>query len=247
MLMMGLFKNLLLQDLIIIMRLNMGYAKNQAAGDVMQPPIIVGFNRRIIFLFGLPRICPVAHGSLCPMHSIGLIVPKESCFVLMSSSIPTQRNMFLWFNVVSGSYVYVAATSDNPEGPFVVQNKQVNVSRGQQGGDFDLFVDADGTGYVVYSQNYVISVEQLTPDFLYSTGKSSLVFTEFFVEAPTFFVRNGSYYILFGWCCCFCQQGSGILVHTATAPLGYYNPQPGDLACVKFFRFSHTVSRLSIS
>ena len=41
-----------------------------------------------------------------------------------------------------------------------------------------------------------------------------------FVEAPAIFKRNGVYYALFGNCCCFCGQGSGIGVHTARHPLG---------------------------
>lgn len=35
-----------------------------------------------------------------------------------------------------------------------------------------------------------------------------------------------------GHCCCFCEQGSGIIVHTAPHPLGPWTVQPGeDLAC----------------
>ena len=45
----------------------------------------------------------------------------------------------------------------------------VNVTRGA-GGDYDLFVDDDGNGYVIYSAFYGMSIELLTRDFLYSTG-----------------------------------------------------------------------------
>jgi hypothetical protein len=91
-------------------------------------------------------------------------------------------------------------------------------------GDFDVLVDDDGNGYIVYSQNYYMSIEQLTPDFYHSTGKSYM-FQEYFVEAPIFMKRNNIYYALFGWCCCYCLQGSGILVHTANNPLGPYTLQ----------------------
>lgn len=71
-----------------------------------------------------------------------------------------------------------------------------------------------------------MSIEQLSPDFYYSTGKSYM-FEEYFVEAPIFMKKNNIYYVLFGWCCCYCMQGSGILVHTANSPLGPYTLQVG--------------------
>lgn len=91
-------------------------------------------------------------------------------------------------------------------------------------GDFDILVDDDGTAYIIYSQNYYMSIEQLTPDFYYSTGKSYM-FGEYFVEAPIFFKKDSIYYALFGWCCCYCMQGSGVLVHTANNPMGPYTVQ----------------------
>jgi len=136
--------------------------------------------------------------------------------------------------------LYAVATSESPVGPFKLRVNAVNVTRGDGGGgDFDLFVDDDGAGYVVYSSLYWMSVEKLTPDFLYSTGqnascgpKGSPLFPEYFVEAPVFFKRNSIYYILFGHCCCFCEQGSGVIVHTATSPLGVWQIQAGeDVAC----------------
>lgn len=46
------------------------------------------------------------------------------------------------------------------------------------------------------------------------------------------FERNGIYYALFDSCCCFCFQGSGVIVHTAPHPMGPWTVQPGgDLAC----------------
>ncbi|CAF1182483.1 unnamed protein product [Adineta ricciae] len=129
------------------------------------------------------------------------------------------------------SSLYAVAIAEKPEGPFQLVNPALNVSRGG-GGDFDIFVDDDGTGYIVYSQNYYMSVEQLTPDFYYSTGKSYM-FQEYFVEAPVFLKKNNIYYVLFGWCCCYCMQGSGVLVHTSNSPMGPYTLQiDGDLACV---------------
>ena len=138
---------------------------------------------------------------------------------------PYTRAYVLWFNYVlpSGGYAgYAAATSASPAGPFVVVNTLVNTTRGPGAGDFDLFVDpSSGAGYVIYSSQYWMSVEALTPDFLYSTGRSSALFPEYFVEAPVMFLRGGRYYALFGHCCCFCsacQQYSKCRVHYAVPP-----------------------------
>lgn len=58
------------------------------------------------------------------------------------------------------------------------------------------------------------------------------MFAEYFVEAPVMFKRRDLYYVLFGPCCCFCYQGSGIIVHTAPSPMGPWTVQPGgDISC----------------
>lgn len=46
--------------------------------------------------------------------------------------------------------------------------------------------------------------------------------------------RKGVYYALFGHCCCFCYQGSGMFVFSAPHPLGPWTQQPGraDLGCI---------------
>jgi len=146
----------------------------------------------------------------------------------------------LWWNYdpPSGSSAYAAATSISPTGPFKVVNQKINVTR-EHGGDYALFVDDDGTGYLVYSADYWMGIEKLTPDFLHSTGQVAICnpngshfYPEYFVEAPVFFKRNNLYYVLFGHCCCFCDQGSGVLVHTAANPLGPWRVQVGgDVAC----------------
>ncbi len=122
----------------------------------------------------------------------------------------------------------------------------MNVTRLKGGaGDFDLFVDFDPdthqyNGYLLYSAAFYMSIEKLTPDFVASTGEvaactpgGSPVFAEYFVEAPVMFKRDATYYVLFGHCCCFCYQGSGIIVHTSSSPMGpFVVQQGGDIACV---------------
>jgi hypothetical protein len=86
-----------------------------------------------------------------------------------------------------------------------------------------------------------MGIEQLTSNYLYSTGKQAIVnpgapnpylFALPFVEAPVMFKRNGTYYALFSHCCCYCYQGSGIVVHVASHPMGPWRRLPGpDIAC----------------
>lgn len=155
---------------------------------------------------------------------------------------------------------YAVLTSSSPAGPFTLRNKQMNITRlcpgpfatapcgeAQGGaGDFDVFVDVRPDGraeaYILYGANYYMSIEKLTDDFLYSTGQNAscggkfdgTVYPEYFVEAPAMFKRKDLYYALFGHCCCFCYQGSGVIVHTASHPMGPWTVQSGgDIACVQ--------------
>jgi len=109
---------------------------------------------------------------------------------------PNTKEYVLWWNYASS---YAVATSSSPTGPFKLRNGIVNVTRAQ-GGDFDIFVDYShkpADAYIVYSAQYWMSIEQLTDDFLYSTGKNascgpnnSPLFPEYFVEAPVFFSKG---------------------------------------------------------
>ncbi len=117
------------------------------------------------------------------------------------------------------------AVSDTPEGPFTLANPNVQVSQASsQPGDGSPFVDADGTGYFIYTvigQDHAIRVEQLTRDYMGSTGRTSEVLARG-CEAPVLFRRDHTYYALFDTCCCFCPAGSGARVFTSSSPLGPY-------------------------
>lgn len=196
----------------------------------------------------------VAHAMHCrDLNDCGTIYRPHLVFN------PTTLNYTLFVNFVrkSGGYGgFAVYTSASPEGPFDLRNPVMNISRlcpsqfvsapcgpAQGGvGDFDVFVDDDNQGYVIYGSNYWTSIERLSPDFLTSTGQNAsaggpfngTVFPDYFVEAPAMFKRNGLYYVLYGHCCCFCYQGSGILVYTAPHPMGPWTAQAGgDLSCVK--------------
>eukprot|EP00026_Physarum_polycephalum_P008599 Phypoly_transcript_08687.p1 GENE.Phypoly_transcript_08687~~Phypoly_transcript_08687.p1 ORF type:complete len:298 (+),score=31.46 Phypoly_transcript_08687:195-1088(+) len=144
----------------------------------------------------------------------------------------TKLYVLVWNYDNNGRQLLAAATSHSPIGPFTLQTAQINLIMAQNVGDFALFVDDDGTGYIAYAANWLMHIEQLDFTFYGNTTNYGKNFTEFFVEAPVMFKRHGLYYVLFGYCCCYCEQGSGVMVHVAKHPLGPYTKISGDLACV---------------
>lgn len=130
---------------------------------------------------------------------------------------PNTNRYVLWINWLSsrrdfGSSKYLVATADSPAGPFVVQNSDVKLLHAV-GGDFDIFVDSYGSGYIIYTSlaiNHAISIEKLAPSYLSSTLTSSGVISgnSGCFEAPAMFKRGDLYYALYGTCCCFCTPGT---------------------------------------
>ena len=132
----------------------------------------------------------------------------------------------LWINWVSYKYheldntttvnyyntSYIVATSQTPNGPFIIQTLRANVLYSNSPGDFVLFIDKNKTGYIAYdamNNDHKISIEPLTIDYLDSiSSKNSGLISERYHEAPAMFYRNGWYYLIFGHCCCFCEEGS---------------------------------------
>ncbi|HNT34216.1 MAG TPA: hypothetical protein PKH07_04385, partial [bacterium] len=71
------------------------------------------------------------------------------------------------------------------------------------------------------AEGHGISIERLSDDFLSSAGENSGVLATG-CEAASLFKREDRYYALFDSCCCFCPQGSGARVYSATSPMGPY-------------------------
>eukprot|EP01051_Picozoa_sp_SAG22_P009466 SAG22_NODE_792_length_7198_cov_1.752641_2_plen_449_part_00 len=141
-----------------------------------------------------------------------------------------------------GSHCYLAGTASSPAGPFEYAGP-VGVKYSDEGGvgDFSLFVDGDDEGYVIYKRTgaapfpygHSMTLQQLSPDYLGVLPEASVgmaAFTTPFVEAPAMFERQGTYYALFGKCCAFCAQGSGIGVWSAPKPLGPWSVR-GNIGC----------------
>jgi hypothetical protein len=62
---------------------------------------------------------------------------------LSSNFTFTVTRYVLWWNYDNNGDFLAAATAPSPAGPFTLQNKVINITKGQSG-DFALFVDSDG-------------------------------------------------------------------------------------------------------
>jgi hypothetical protein len=73
---------------------------------------------------------------------------------------------------------------------------------GQMARDLNLFVDDDGTAYLIASseENATIHISQLSDDYLSSSGRWIRVFPGGHSEAPAVFKRNGRYYMFLSGC-----------------------------------------------
>jgi beta-xylosidase len=144
-------------------------------------------------------------------------------FVVFNPTIRKYVAWYSWFPKLWDGQAGVAV-SDTPTGPFVVVRPKAHLI-GNRPGDGSLFVDDDGTGYYIYTdmeEGYALRVEQLTPDFSDSDGKSSNVMAKG-MEAPVLFRRKDIYYALCGPLCPDCPGGSEVQVFTSDSPLGPFS------------------------
>lgn len=159
------------------------------------------------------------------------------------------KKYILWYNWYPKLWngQFGVAVSDQPTGPFTIINDNVTVKQNALGvGDLGVFVDDDGKAYLSYNtiSNHKVSVELLNEDYTASTMQGSEFIAEH-CEAGSMFKRNGMYYLLSDYTCCFCTQGSGAQVFTANNPLGPYtrrqniNRYPGDASPVLTDRFTN--------
>ncbi len=136
------------------------------------------------------------------------------------------RKYVLWYNWYPTLWKgqFAVATSDNPEGPFVILNDNVPMANSHLGlGDLGLFVDDDGTAYVSYNtiHDHQVSVEKLDENYTSSTLQNGGMISKH-MEAGSMFKRNNKYYLLTDYTCCFCNYGSGARVYMADNPLKDY-------------------------
>ena len=128
-----------------------------------------------------------------------------------------------------GPHRYLVAEAEQPGGPFTIAVNNAT-TKYSEGGDFSLFVDDDGTGYLIYTslaEAHSISIAPLNADFTESLPARNTAFlpgtnhTGCF-EAPALFKRGSVYFALVSVCSCFGVGGADAWVYTAAHPLGPY-------------------------
>jgi hypothetical protein len=77
-----------------------------------------------------------------------------------------------------------------------------DLAGGQMSRDMTLYVDDDQRAYLVGSseENRTLHISQLTDDYQGFSGKWARILPEGWNEAPAFFKRNGSYYLITSGC-----------------------------------------------
>ncbi|MBB5874329.1 hypothetical protein F4553_007763 [Allocatelliglobosispora scoriae] len=136
----------------------------------------------------------------------------------------------LWVNTYDNSNGFHVFTGTAPTGPFTeaaVPTLAVNNAApvgGVNNGDHDVFVDDDGTAYLVYTDWRTggdLVIERLNAAYLSGTGSYTRL-NQGSTEAPAMFRRDGSYYVLFSDPNCgYCTTGTSY--RRASSPLGTWS------------------------
>lgn len=112
---------------------------------------------------------------------------------------------------------YAVATSPTAEGPFTPSKVNIVMPGRGRTGDYNIFVDDDGTGYHVRTG---FDVVKLNDAFDGPAGHISSFTTPKASEGPTMFKRDGTYYITAGTGCCACIGGASIYVMASQSLAG---------------------------
>lgn len=108
------------------------------------------------------------------------------------------------------------AVSNNPWGPFVVNNAYVTIPTADTVGDFAVYTDGDTTGYCVYGWHNGSSA-MLSNDFLSIQPGTNFIGNG---EGFCMFKRLSKYYFIWGANCCFCSGGAPADVSYSTVYSG---------------------------
>lgn len=134
----------------------------------------------------------------------------------------------LWINSYDNVSNYHVFTADSPGGPFVEgPQPRLAVNRDApagalNNGDEDVFVDRDGTAYLVLTDivaGHRLKIERLDPTYTTGTGEVSDLGVSG-VEAPSMFERAGRYYVAYSDPTCAYCPSTGTSYVVADSPLG---------------------------
>lgn len=145
------------------------------------------------------------------------------------------NNYVLWISAYDAGSQYRVFTSSSPLGPFIEQAAPTVGSGvpGNTNGDPEVFVDDDGTGYLVFTRYTIpgsgfcpcsIFIQQLAADYLTVTGSATDIGVPAISEAPSMTKQGSTYFILYAPTCPFggsCQT----YYKSASTPLGTWSAQ----------------------
>lgn len=134
----------------------------------------------------------------------------------------------MWVNTYDNVSNYHVFTADSPGGPFVEgPEPQLSINHDApagnlNNGDEDVFVDRDGTAYLVLTDivhGHRLKIERLDPTYTTGTGDvSDLGVTN--TEAPSMFTRAGRYYVAYSDPTCAYCSSTGTSYVVSDSPLG---------------------------
>jgi hypothetical protein len=158
------------------------------------------------------------------------------CFSPLVLFDPRRGRYVLWVNSVNGEVNYRVLTSSSPTGPFTdVKEPSLDIPR--SGGDYDILVDRDGTGWLAETDtaSWNIVIQKLSSDYTDGVGASVPAVLPTYPaspdawcvgqtfcglrEGPSLFRRGDFYYLVVSDPACpYCQGGTSY--YRATHPLG---------------------------
>ncbi|MDX6705634.1 MAG: hypothetical protein QOI48_1480 [Solirubrobacteraceae bacterium] len=146
------------------------------------------------------------------------------CFSPLVLFDPRRNRYVLWLNALNGHVNYRVLTSASPTGPFT-DVKVPSIDMPQEGGDYDILVDRDGTGWFAEAVRQGIFIQKLSSDYTDGVEASVVAVPSTFPappdlwcvgqtfcglrEGPSLFRRGDFYYlVLSDPACPYCQAGT---------------------------------------
>jgi Glycosyl hydrolases family 43 len=156
------------------------------------------------------------------------------CFSPLVLFDPRRNRYVLWVNALNGQVNYRVLTSSSPTGPFT-DVKVPSIDMPQEGGDYDILVDRDGTGWLAETVQGSIVIQKLSSDYTDGVGASVPAVPATFPappdlwclgqafcglrEGPSLFRRGDFYYLVVSDPACpYCQGGTSY--YMAKQPVG---------------------------
>jgi len=140
-------------------------------------------------------------GSIVNDAMINSDVPKHDITVIERPKVaynPSTTRYVLFVHVDTADYSFVSIAvfqADDVIGPYVF----VRIMRpnGLESRDIGIFLDDDGTPYLLYASGHVntgLTISSLSPDYTNTTGIMSTIQGSY--EVPTIMRGNGGYYLM---------------------------------------------------